>query len=78
MSQEWKEELSEKYTWSNNQPGPKDVVEEAKEYDFESISTLISKMEDAPSNCSTGFEKWKWFRNYGRAFGMGKDEETNS
>ena len=70
MSQNWEEKLSEEFEWSREQPSPEDVAEEAKKYDFESISDVINKMEDAPSTCSTGFEKWKWFRNWGDAFGM--------
>jgi len=78
MSEDWEEKLTEAFNWSREQPGPKDVADEAEEYNLESISNLISKMEDAPSNCSTGFEKWKWYRNTGDGLGMGQLRESDS
>jgi len=78
MSQDWEEKLSEEFEWRRDEPSPENVAEEAKEYGFESISELISKMEDAPSTCYTGFKKWKYFRNWGRAFGMSQIRDLDS
>ena len=78
IGRNWEEKWSEEFEWSREQPSPEDVAQEAKESCFESISDLISKMEEASSTCSTGFEKWKWFRNWGCAFGMNKTSESDS
>ena len=78
MSQDWEEKLSEEFEWSREQPSAKDVAAEAKKYNFESVSDVMSRMEGASSTCSTGFEQWTWFRNWLNAFGIDSISKSDS
>jgi hypothetical protein len=63
------EELQQRYTWSAEEPGPEKVVQQAKERNVD-LDELIEKMDD-PNG--TGWERWKWYRNYAIAFGGLRD-----
>lgn len=46
---EWVQELSKRYNWPDDQPGPEQVVKEAKKRGIDSLDVLIDKMEDSPA-----------------------------
>jgi len=51
----WVERLEKEFQWSDSEPGPERVVEEAKKKGIDSVEHLIDRMEDAnevPENIS--------------------------
>lgn len=60
--------LIERFEWSDNEPGADKVIQEAEQRGIESLSDLIEYMNDAPSNCTTGYQKWNHHQGYRDAF----------
>ena len=58
------DELSRKFEWSGNEPSPDKVIQEAEKRGLESLSELAEYTNGAPSNCTTGYQKWKHHREY--------------
>jgi len=98
----WVGRLEREFEWSDSEPGPEQVVEEAKKRDIDSIEHLIDRMVDAnevPNNISeiiedrlsedqiedvlenlsggvtTGYMRWKWYREYRDSF-LGNPSEA--
>ena len=56
----WAEKLREEFHWSNDEPDPEQVVEEARKRNIESAEHLIERMKDAggvPDNISETIEE---------------------
>jgi len=60
--------LSQMFDWSGDEPGPDKVIQEAEQRGIEQLSNLTEYMNDAPSNCTTGYRKWKHHREYRDSF----------
>ena len=43
----WVERLEEEFQWSDSEPGPERVVEEARKRGIDSVEFLIDRMEEA-------------------------------
>jgi len=61
MTENWTDSLAAEFDWTDDR-GPGAVVEEAREMGIDSLEELVAALEEAPSSYSTGYAKWRYYR----------------
>lgn len=61
MADNWTDVLAEEFDWTDDR-GPETVVKEARETGIDSLQELRAALDRAPPSYSTGYAKWRYYR----------------
>lgn len=61
MTEDWTGTLAEEFNWTDDR-GPGTVVQEAQQIGIDSLEDLLAALEEAPTSYSTGYAKWRYYR----------------